>query len=178
MAKSESFDFEKQFAYYGAYHRNPINYFIHMLFVWPILFSFLVLLSFTPSFLKLPHIEFSPFGNLVLNFGLFPTLSYALFYISIDNRAGSLAAVFCVLSWVGGSLLAGRLGYSLAWKKRVPKIKNNLTKALVMEPFFVFLEALQMFFGYEPYSGFHASVQAKIDAELKTFRDSEQKKIS
>lgn len=41
---------------------------------------------------------------------------YALFYVCLDKKAGSLAALLCVLCWVGASLLAGRLGFSLAWK--------------------------------------------------------------
>ncbi|KAF9625168.1 hypothetical protein IFM89_020035 [Coptis chinensis] len=195
MTKTGLFDLEKHFAFYGAYHSNPINIFIHMLFVWPILFTTLVLLYFTPSLFPLPQIG----GNLVFNLGFIFTLVYSLFYIALDVKAGSLAAALCFLSWVGGSLLANHLGYSLAWKvvlaaqvfcwigqfighgvfeKRAPALLDNLTQAFVMAPFFVLLEALQMFCGYEPYPGFHARVKAKIDSEIKEFRDKKQKKIS
>ena len=36
--------------------------------------------------------------------------------MAFDKKAGSLAALLCFLCWVGASLLASRLGYSLAWK--------------------------------------------------------------
>ncbi|PIA62786.1 hypothetical protein AQUCO_00200658v1 [Aquilegia coerulea] len=116
-----------------------------------------------------------------------------------NKKAGSLAAILLFLCWVGGSLVANRLGYSLAWKvvlaaqvlcwtgqfighgvfeKRAPALLDNLTQAFVMAPFFVLLEALHMFCGYEPYPGFHAKVQAKIDAQIKEFREKRQKKAS
>lgn len=82
---------------------------------------------------------------------------------------------------------------------------DNLVQAFIMAPFFVLLEvhnfilisriplpfqtmlynwhfkllqALQTFFGYEPYSGFHATVQAKIEAEINEWQDQKQKLIS
>ncbi|KAF8408126.1 hypothetical protein HHK36_007269 [Tetracentron sinense] len=202
MGRSGLVDLEKHFAFYGANHSNPINIFIHMLFVWPIFFTSVLLLYFTPSLFNLPHFELLQFGNnlnLALNFGFLFSLIYALFYVCLDKKAGSLAALLCFICWVGGSSLAGRLGFSLAWKvvlaaqlfcwtgqfighgvfeKRAPAILENLSQALLMAPFFVLLEALQMFYGYEPYPGFHASVQAKIEAEIKRRQDKKQNKIS
>lgn len=40
------------------------------------------------------------------------------------------------------------------------------------------LQALQMFFGYEPYPGFHARVKAETEAEIKEWKDKKEKKIS
>nr|TKS12652.1 putative endoplasmic reticulum membrane protein C16E8.02-like [Populus alba] len=54
----------------------------------------------------------------------------------------------------------------------------NLVQAFIMAPFFVLLEALQTSFGYEPYPGFHASVQAKIDADMKEWREKNLKLLS
>nr|DAD34920.1 TPA_asm: hypothetical protein HUJ06_005560 [Nelumbo nucifera] len=119
MGKTGLFDLEKHFAFYGAYHSNPFNIAIHMMFVWPILFTALVPFYFTPSFFGFPHIEFSLFGNnvqLVLNLGFLFTLFYALFYTPLDKKAGSLAALFCFLCWFGSSIHATKLGFSLAWK--------------------------------------------------------------
>ncbi|KAL5981274.1 hypothetical protein ACLOJK_029195 [Asimina triloba] len=62
--------------------------------------------------------------------------------------------------------------------KRAPALLDNLSQALLMAPFFVLLEVLQKLWGYEPYPGFHASVQAKIDAEVKEWQAKKQKKIS
>ncbi|KAK6920898.1 2-hydroxy-palmitic acid dioxygenase Mpo1-like [Dillenia turbinata] len=120
MAKSGIFDLEKHFAFYGAYHNNPINIFIHMVFVWPIFFTTLVLLYFTPSLFNCAKSVTCPCGNtcvLGLNLGFFFALIYAVFYVLMDRKAGSLAAVACLFCWVGSSFLASKLGFSLAWKE-------------------------------------------------------------
>ncbi|OMO82496.1 hypothetical protein COLO4_22936 [Corchorus olitorius] len=196
------FDLEKNFAFYGAYHSNPINIAIHMLFVWPIFFTAILLLDYTPSLFNLPHIDFSLFGSqleLIFNFGFLVTLIYAVFYVCLDVKAGTLAALLCWVCWIGSSFLATRLGFSLAWKivlvvqivcwagqfighgvfeGRAPALLDNLVQAFIMAPFFVLFEALQNFFGYEPYPGFHASAQTKIEAEINEWKEKKQKLIS
>lgn len=119
MAKTGLFDLERHFAFYGAYHNNPVNVAIHMAFVWPILFTALLLLCFTPPLFGLPPLELSLFGHglaLVLNVGCLLTFFYSAFYVFLDPRAGSLAALLCLICWVAASFLASRLGFSLAWK--------------------------------------------------------------
>ncbi|KAK9935123.1 hypothetical protein M0R45_022237 [Rubus argutus] len=199
MGKTGLFDLEKHFAFYGAYHSNPINIAIHMLFVWPIFFTALLILYFTPSIFNL---EFSLFGShvfLAFNIGFLLTLIYSVFYYFLDAKAGTLAALLCVICWVTSSFLASRLGFSLSWKvvlvaqivcwtgqfighgvfeKRAPALLDNLAQAFIMAPFFVLLEALQSFFGYEPYPGFHAIVQAKVEAEITEWKDNKQKLLS
>lgn len=183
------FDLEKHFAFYGAYHSNPVNIIIHMFFVWPIFYTSLILLYFTPAFFECP---FQCHLGLVPNFGLLLALIYALFYFLMDKKAGSLAAILCLGCWVSASLLAKNLEFSLAWKvvlaaqlfcwtgqfighgvfeKRAPALLDNLAQAFLMAPFFVLLEALQWFFSYEPYPGFDAAVKAKIDAEIKEWKE-------
>ncbi|XP_052875488.1 2-hydroxy-palmitic acid dioxygenase mpo1-like isoform X2 [Gossypium arboreum] len=124
---------------------------------------------------------------------------HSLFYVVLDKKAGSLAALLCLACWVGASFIAAKLGYSLAWKvvlvsqllcwtgqflghgifeKRAPALLDNLVQALLMAPFFVLLEVLQSLFGYEPYSGFQMRVNAKIKAEIKEWQDKKQKKVS
>ncbi|KAL5544507.1 hypothetical protein UlMin_008291 [Ulmus minor] len=196
MGKAGLLDLERHFAFYGAYHSNPINILIHTLFVWPIFFTSLVLFHFTPALFQIP----SGFDyGLVLNFGFVFTLIYALFYLCLDKKAGSLAALLCLLCWVGASVLANRLGFSLGWKvvlaaqlscwtgqfighgvfeKRAPALLDNLVQAFLMAPFFVLLEALQTIFDYEPYPGFRASVSAKVETDIKEWKDKKQKKIS
>ncbi|KAL6969620.1 hypothetical protein U1Q18_029330 [Sarracenia purpurea var. burkii] len=202
MGKIGLFDLERHFAFYGAYHRNPINVAIHMLFVWPIFFTVLLILYFTPSPFTLPRIEFSLFENnlvLVLNIGFLVTLIYAAIYVCLDVKAGSLAAFLCFICWVVSCCLGSQLGFSLAWKvvlvaqlvcwtgqfighglfeKRAPALLDNLSQAFLMAPFFVLLEGLQSLFGYEPYPGFHAAVQAKIETEINGWQDQKQKLIS
>ncbi|KAK7411424.1 hypothetical protein VNO78_02857 [Psophocarpus tetragonolobus] len=188
-------DLEQQFAFYGAYHSNPTNVFIHILFVWPILFTSQTILYFTPSVLSsgfLPHV-------LVLNWGFFGTLFYALFYIALDKKAGSFTAFLTFLCWVASSFLAKALGFSLAWKvvlaaqlfcwtgqfighgvfeKRAPALLDNLAQAFLMAPFFVVLEVLQSCVGYEPYPGFKTKVKARIDADIKQWQEKKQTKHS
>ncbi|KAI9389759.1 hypothetical protein POPTR_008G088800v4 [Populus trichocarpa] len=202
MGKYGLIDLEKHFAFYGAYHSNSINILIHMIFVWPIFFTACLILYFTPPLFSLPQIQLSLFGYgvvLLFNVGFFLVLIYALFYICLDPKAGSLAALLCAFCWVASSLVAGWLGFSLAWKvvlvaqivcwtgqfighgvfeKRAPALLDNLIQAFIMAPFFVLLEALQTSFGYEPYPGFHASVQARIDAEIKEWREKKLKLLS
>ncbi|KAL8457492.1 hypothetical protein ACS0TY_034578 [Phlomoides rotata] len=190
------FDLEGHFSFYGAYHSNPINIAVHMIFVWPILFTILVLLYFTPPLLSIALLDQS---FLVLNLGFFLTVVYGVYYVSLDRKAGSLAALLCFLCWVGGSALAYHLGFSLAWRvvlasqlfcwtgqfighgvfeKRAPALLDNLTQAFLMAPYFVLLEGLQSAFGYEPYPGFHASVTAKINNDIKAWKEEKQKKSS
>nr|GEY33339.1 uncharacterized endoplasmic reticulum membrane protein C16E8.02 [Tanacetum cinerariifolium] len=77
------------------------------------------------------------------------------------------AQLFC---WTGQFVGHG------VFEKRAPALLDNLTQAFLMAPFFVLLEALQMAIGYEPYPGFHARVQAKVDANIKEWKESKQKK--
>jgi len=196
MGKIELFDLEKHYAFYGAYHSNPVNNFVHMIFVWPIFFTYLMLLHFTPAFFEFP-IGFRL--GLVPNLGLLVASIYALFYVFMDKKAGPLAAILFLACWVSASLVAKHLEFALAWKvvlaaqlfcwtglvighgvfeKRAPALPENLTQTILMEPFYVLLEVLQLVFGYEPYPGFDATVKAKRDAETKELQEKKKKKIS
>ncbi|XP_042043354.1 2-hydroxy-palmitic acid dioxygenase mpo1-like, partial [Salvia splendens] len=110
------FDLEEQFTFYGAYHNNPINIALHTVFVWPILFTALLLLNFTPPLFSQSPILLLGQSFLVLNYGFLSTLIYALYYVSLDKKAGSLAAFMCFLCWAGSSFLGHRLGFALGWK--------------------------------------------------------------
>ncbi|XP_040861570.1 2-hydroxy-palmitic acid dioxygenase mpo1-like isoform X1 [Glycine max] len=208
--RSGLFALEKHFAFYGAYHSNKINIAIHVLFVWPIFFSALLILYFVPlpPLFNLQNLEFSMWENyviLVWNVGFLVALLYSVFYVSLDLKAGSLAALLCALCWIGSSFVASQLGLSLAWKvvlvvqivcwtgqfighgvfeKRAPALLDNLIQAFVMGPFFVLLEAtclmqvLQTLFGYEPYPGFNSTVKAKVEANINEWQESKQKLIS
>ncbi|XP_012486909.1 2-hydroxy-palmitic acid dioxygenase MPO1 isoform X1 [Gossypium raimondii] len=202
MGKPRLLDLENHFAFYGAYHSNPINILIHTLFVWPIFFTSLILSYFTPAFCDLSQSGIFPSGfnyALVLNYGSAFSIFLGLFYVVLDKKAGSLAALLCLACWVGASFIAAKLGYSLAWKvvlvsqllcwtgqflghgifeKRAPALLDNLVQALLMAPFFVLLEVLQSLFGYEPYPGFQMRVNAKIKAEIEEWQDKKQKKVS
>ncbi|KAG5240140.1 endoplasmic reticulum membrane protein [Salix suchowensis] len=148
MGKYGLIDLEKHFAFYGAYHNNSINILIHMIFVWPIFFTACLILYFTPPLFNLPRVELSLFG---------------------DDVVVLVAQIVC---WTGQFIGHG------VFEKRAPALLDNLVQAFVMAPFFVLLEALQTSFGYEPYPGFHASVQAKIDADIKEWKEKKLKLLS
>ncbi|KAI4374531.1 hypothetical protein MLD38_012514 [Melastoma candidum] len=169
-------DLEKQYAFYKAYHGNPVNILLHRLFVWPVVFTFLLLLYFTPCVsqfqspgsLSLPVRLLTSHG-LFLNLGFLPVLLFVVIYLCLDKKASSLAAVVCLACWVGSSFLARMLGFSWAWKvvlvsqlvcwtgealghapfeKRAPS--DNIVQASLTTPFLVLLEVLQTVFRYEP----------------------------
>lgn len=104
------FDLENNFAFYGSYHSNKVNIFIHTLFVWPIFFSSLVLFHFLR--LPIPTGELKP--------GLIVALFYGTYYVLMDCKSGALAAVLCYFCWVGGDLIASKIAFSLAWKVNMP----------------------------------------------------------
>ncbi|KFK41888.1 hypothetical protein AALP_AA2G185200 [Arabis alpina] len=196
-------DLEKHFAFYGAYHSNHINIIIHTLLVWPNVFATLLFLYTTPQILDLSQLGF--FQSLTfdvvlrLDIGFILTVIYAVFYVCLDKKSGVLAALLCFTCWIGSSFLAARLGHSLTlmvgvasqllcwigqflghgvFEKRAPALLDNLVQALLMGPFFVLLEVLQSGFGYEPYPGFKARVDSKIDSEINQWREKKQKKIT
>lgn len=110
------FDLEKHFAFYGAYHSNPVNIFIHMLFVWPIFFTSLVLLYFTPPIFTTSTVQLCCHTVLTFNFGFLLAMIYGIYYVGLDKKAGCLGALLCFLCWVGSSNLAHRLDFSCSWK--------------------------------------------------------------
>ncbi|KAH7550680.1 hypothetical protein JRO89_XS13G0247000 [Xanthoceras sorbifolium] len=111
----------------------------------------------------------------VLNFGFLFTIIHAVFYMCLDKKAGSLAALLCIACWVGASQLAHTLGFSLAWKVVLAAQLFCGTGQFLGHGIF---EVLQIVFEYEPYPGFRTSVQAKIAAEIKEWQEKKQKKIS
>ncbi len=192
-------DLEKHFSFYGAYHSNKVNIWIHVLFVWPIVFTAMMLLAYTkPLAPQLPVMASLPFHEfMVLNYTFVFAAVYALFYISLDPRAGSLAAFLVLACWVGANAAAQSLPFvsgrnlilvtqGVCWtsqfighgvfEKRAPALLDNIVQAFLMAPFFVLLEVLQSTFHYEPYPGFSKSVESKVNESIAKFRASKKKK--
>lgn len=192
-------DLEKHFSFYGAYHSNKVNIWIHVVFVWPIVFTAVMLLAYTkPLAPQLPVMASLPFHEfLVLNYSFVFAAVYALFYINLDPRAGSLAAFLVLACWVGANAAAQSLPFvsgrnlilvtqGVCWtsqfighgvfEKRAPALLDNIVQAFLMAPFFVLLEVLQSAFHYEPYPGFSKSVESKVNESIAKFRASKKKK--
>ncbi|CAA7043254.1 unnamed protein product [Microthlaspi erraticum] len=169
------FDLEKHYAFYGAYHTNPINILIHTVLVWPNVFAALLFLYAAPPFLDLSKLGFFD-GVLRLDIGLIHAMIHAIFYVCMDKKSGVLAALMCISCWIGSSFLAARMGLSL-----------TLTVGIAVQ-FFCFVgqffahavfEVMQAVFGYEPYPGFKKRVDSKIESEIKIWREkTQQKKVT
>lgn len=138
-------------------------------------------LTKTPSLIPLPSWLTIP--NLPPNVATIVTLLYAIFYILLEPVAGTMvvpiifgftaygnhmmttapdlttkvsAAVF-VASWV-----AQFLGHGV-FEKRAPALLDNLLQALVLAPFFVWMEILFKF-GYRP--ELQSRVEKAVEKEL------------
>ncbi|KAL2935313.1 putative endoplasmic reticulum membrane protein C16E8.02 [Bienertia sinuspersici] len=93
--------------------------------------------------------------------------------------------ISCILKLLNEVVLASQLicwtaqfiGHGV-FEKRAPALLDNLVQAFLMAPFFVLLEALHEFFGYEPYPGFYAKVKVMVDAEIKEWQEKKHKKSS
>ncbi|ESQ27711.1 hypothetical protein EUTSA_v10019143mg [Eutrema salsugineum] len=166
-------DLEKHFAFYGAYHSNHINIIIHTLLVWPNVFATLLFLYSTSPILdpsRLGFIESLTCGGVLrLDIGFFLTVIFLAARIghSLTFKVGVASQLLC---WIGQFLGHG------VFEKRAPALLDNLVQAFLMGPFFVLLEVLQSVFSYEPYPGFKARVNSKIESEIKEWREKKQKK--
>jgi len=127
MGSDEIFDLEKQFAFYGSFHNHPVNVAIHVCFVWPIFFTLLILLAYTDPLVPqwsamaaLPCHEY-----MVLNYSFIVAAVFALFYMSLEPKSGSLAAFLVLLCWMGSNAVAQHFPYATGWKVRPPTSSFN-----------------------------------------------------
>ncbi|KAE9373398.1 DUF962-domain-containing protein [Stipitochalara longipes BDJ] len=177
-----SLDLEKQLRFYGAYHHNPVNIGIHMTCV-PLILAFgLLLATNSPTLIPLP--EWLTIPNLPLNLGTLGAIFYSGFYILLEPVAGSIllpiiigwtayanhltttipstinkaAIAVQIVSWI-----AQFIGHGV-YEGRAPALLDNLVQALVLAPFFVFMEAL-FHFGYRP--ELQKRVSDAVEKEIK-----------
>jgi len=136
------FDLTKSFAFYGAFHSNPVNQWIHIICV-PIIFTTSVelLLRFSPpiviasllifyiaSFIRmhpLAGLSYSPF-----------LLCYAYIGARILPQYPSFSMVLWLVSWV-----AQFVGHGI-FEKRAPALLTNLPQSVHAAVFFVWIEIL------------------------------------
>ncbi|KAK2624447.1 hypothetical protein QTJ16_006397 [Diplocarpon rosae] len=181
-----SLNLEKQLCFYGAYHHNPTNIGIHSLCVPLILAASLLFATNTPTLIPLP--EWLTIPNLPLNFGTIGAIFYSGFYILLEPVAGSILLPV-IVGWTAfanhitssaSSTLANQIGIVVfvvswiaqfvghgVWEGRAPALLDNLVQALVLAPFFVFMEGL-FAFGYRP--ELQKRVGEAVDKEIKKFK--------
>ncbi|KAH8674603.1 hypothetical protein BGZ60DRAFT_526559 [Tricladium varicosporioides] len=180
-----SLNLEKQLCFYGAYHHNPVNVGIHMTCVPLILAASLLLATNSPTLIPLPSWLSVP--NLPLNVGTIGAIGYGAFYILLEPVAGSVLLPLIIgwtayanhltATYTSTANTAGIVVEVVAWiaqfvghgvfERRAPALLDNLVQALVLAPFFVFMEMLFKF-GYRP--ELQKRVNEAVEKEIKKFR--------
>ncbi|TVY19945.1 putative endoplasmic reticulum membrane protein, partial [Lachnellula arida] len=179
-----SLNLERQLCFYGAYHHNTVNIGIHMTFVPMILAASLLLATNSPTLIPLPTWLTVP--NLPLNAGTIGAIGYSAFYILLEPVAGSILLPI-IIGWTAYAnhltntytSSANTVGIAVeifAWvaqfighgvyEHRAPALLDNLVQALVLAPFFVFMEGLFKF-GYRP--ELQKRVNEAVEKEIKKF---------
>jgi len=139
---SAYFDLTRSFAFYGAYHSNPINQWIHIVCV-PIIFSTsielllrfcapfflaIILLFYIASFVKMHPLAGLAYAPLLLFYGYMGA--------KILPHHPSLSLSLWVVSWV-----AQFVGHGI-YEKRAPALLTNLPQSIHAAVFFVWIELL------------------------------------
>jgi len=176
-----SLDLEKQLCFYGSYHHNNVNIAIHMVFVPLILVTSLLLVSNIPIAIPLP--SFLTIPNLPLDVATIGAILYSGFYILLEPVAGSIVTP-AIIGWTAYShhLLAtvpessnkiSTVVFVISWicqfighgafEGRAPALLDNLVQALVLAPFFVWMELL-FILGYRP--ELKARVEKQVEKEI------------
>eukprot|EP00667_Euglena_gracilis_P014866 EG_transcript_15429 len=151
----KSFDLVEQFSFYSSYHVNAINKLIHVCFVWPILWTALVMFVDTaPLPLPAPLPGSVPWGPVALAAGT------ALYHVCLDRTSGPVSALLAALCLVTSQMFAAHMGpravpvacaiHAFAWvwqfvghgvfEGRAPSLLDNLAQSFLMAPHFVLLE--------------------------------------
>ncbi|KAJ6636139.1 2-hydroxy-palmitic acid dioxygenase mpo1, partial [Pseudolycoriella hygida] len=188
-------DLEEQFTFYAAYHHTTVNKIIHVICVWPILWSALVLSEYIP--LVAPE-QFNTFVVAVhpLNVTFVAAVFYAAVYLLMDKKAGFIATLllaFCLVSgrkfYLEAELNYGYAAWQIAaviqvvcwvaqfvghgvFEGRAPALFDNLVQAVVMAPLFVLLEVLFLL-GYR--KDFQKTIWKKVEKEIAKFKNQSNK---
>ncbi|KAJ1649828.1 hypothetical protein IWQ61_009202 [Dispira simplex] len=168
------FNLKEQFAFYGAYHHDHRNVVVHVIFVPAILWSALVIAALYGP-LALPEnwqssVWFQRLDELGLqvNLTLLASLVYAIYYMLLDFTAAVLYLPFLGFAYSTATAFAERSPHALGiavgvhitswlaqfyshavYERRAPALLDNVAQALLMAPFFVFLEVIFRC-GYRP----------------------------
>ena len=188
---------EEKFSFYASYHNDAVNQFIHIICIWPILLTFLLFVTYTPTFFTMAN----PIsGILKVQFGLsIPAIIdvnmcfivatyYMLVYmvVEIPGIVGTLAALLVLACFLlvqhireahPDFLLPAIVIHVVCWlaqfyghafhEGRSPALLDNLYQALVMAPLFVLMEIFFVF-GYRP--KFRSKIQRIVDKNIMEFK--------
>jgi len=150
---------ETQFSFYASYHHDFANQIIHIIFVWPILWTALLFMAYTPSVVEVTvGSEVVPLHPCCAIFAL----TYIVYYVLLERPAGIGAAILAFVCWATVEWMARNQDYEVfrwsailhgvCWvsqflghgifEKRAPALIDNLAQSFFMAPFFVLLEGL------------------------------------
>jgi uncharacterized membrane protein YGL010W len=161
---SSYFDLTRSFAFYGSFHANPVNQWIHIICV-PIIFttSIELLLRVSHPIIVTALLVF--YITSFIRMHVFAGLAYApilLMYGYIGAKIlpyySHLSIVLWAFSWI-----AQFVGHGL-FEKRAPALLTNLPQSIHAAVFFVWIELL-MKFGL-----FNKSLERKLNSAVKRER--------
>jgi len=187
-------DLDQQFLFYASYHHNKMNKLIHILCVWPILWTALVFCEYAP-FVAPDSLNSIVSSVHPLNLSFIFAFVYASCYILMEQKAGTLAAGLVFLSLftartfyltceakfgypayvVAGAIhvgcwIAQFFGHG-HFEGRAPALLDNLVQALLMAPLFVLLE-IMFFFGYR--KSFQKQMWKRVEEEIAKFKNKQK----
>jgi uncharacterized membrane protein YGL010W len=167
-----SLDLRDQLSFYGAYHAEPWNQAVHVVFVPALLWSAAVAAAVAGG---------AAAGGLLL-------AAYSVFYLLLEPVAGAAwAACVGLPTYVTAAAFAAAAPAPLAWaaavqvvswaaqivvghawlEKRRPALLDSFFQSLALAPFFVFYELLFLL-GYRP--ALRAEVAARARADIAAWR--------
>ncbi|CAM9867493.1 unnamed protein product, partial [Ectocarpus fasciculatus] len=101
------FSLEDQFTFYASYHSNRVNKFIHLLCIWPIIWTGVALMT-QCSFGKLPSdvLELLPLRDEAWNvhLGTPVVMVYIFVYLVMDPFAGGVASLMMATTYLTSNL--------------------------------------------------------------------------
>lgn len=182
MGLDDYFNLRKSFVFYGAYHKETRNKWIHILFV-PTIFT--TALHFA-SKLPLCNCANAPSG--VVTLADVAAVFYAVSFIKMEVGAGLMyAPLIYGMHHIANNALKGHtevaiglhvlgwvcqfIGHGL-FERRAPALFDNLFQALHAAVFFVWLEVL-FALGYKP--ELHKELQQQVDKAIAGFKSKEKK---
>merc|ERR1739848_946682 len=88
----DTLDLKKQFTFYASYHNQWVNIMIHILCIWPILATAVLLLQYTPAFVDTPEFlkESLYFKDVKINIALVSVLIYCACYLVMEPVVGAV----------------------------------------------------------------------------------------
>jgi len=183
MSWSGLTDIRRQLTFYGAYHSNTTNIFVHILCVPMIMWSGQVMGVHVPlpSWFPYIHYKLSDHLEFELNASLIQAVLYMIYYAVLEPVAALLYAPQMALSVLTAIAFSKRqdhmsvglavhafawvaqfLGHGLA-EHRAPALIDNILGAAVLAPFFVHLEIL-FYLGYRP--ALYKQLQSDVGKEI------------